>query len=99
MAATPSEVLELNRVSVDNTANGKTLAQLGLVLNPHANSVSLMNMGADNIYIAKADVATKGYILIAYSGVILHVAVSSVRLLFFYTPVAATDMNVQQEAL
>jgi hypothetical protein len=70
---------------------------MGLALNPQATNISFLNVGVNNIYVARNRAVTNvDYVLLPTGGTALRVSSQTAATLRFIADNAATDMNVQQ---
>lgn len=95
MRGTKVEVFQPDRVTVDNTAGGQTLEQLGIVLDKHIRQIDVMNVGNVNIYVANGAADANSYLLLPTGSVTLKLTRNAARLAQFYCA-TTSDLNVLQ---
>jgi hypothetical protein len=92
MSRSITEVLVLSKVTVDATAGGKTLAELGLTLNSLTRSVSLQAVDGD-IYVARGAATTDSFVLLNKGSVELKCLAITAKKLQFLSG-GSVKMNV-----
>jgi hypothetical protein len=94
--ATTYKFIQLDRVTVDNTAGGRTLVGLGVAFNPNMKKLSLQNIGLIDIFVASVGNATAAsFQLPAFGAIDLPLDLDSARGLRFYAT-ANCNLNVMQ---
>jgi hypothetical protein len=94
MVLAQAEVLALSKVTVDSTAGGKTLTQLGLTLDPGARRVSLQAVNG-TIYVSQTLAATNSFEIMPTGAITLKVLALTAAKLKFYAA-ANVKMNILQ---
>ena len=94
---TKVQVLDLKCVTVDSTANGKTLAELGVTVVPHVREVDLTNVGDKDIYVGSNEEAatTNSFVLVTLMSVNFRITSAAAKRLKFYCE-SSSRMNVRQ---
>lgn len=88
------EALVLSKVTVDNTAGGKTLAELGLTLGADTRSVSVQPLNG-TVYVNLGDATTSSFELPSTGSIELKVLAMTAKKLRFYAA-SNVRMNVLQ---
>lgn len=92
------EVCDMGRVTVTSNVGGLSLANLAITVNPRLRKLSVLNVGANNIYINRGAASATSYVIQPGEGLTVTITLKAASELRFFTNAGEScDMNWQQE--
>lgn len=94
------EAIMLHRVTVTNTAGGRTLTSLlntiGVTIDPNVIYIEVQNVGQGNIYVTVDPVvpSVNSFVILPTGGLGFRLGLNSIDRVRFWTNGADVDMNV-----